>query len=493
MKNYKNVCNLMEFTDIHDTYNINGVIGKGTYGKVLSVTKKNNNKKFAIKLCEYNDDIIINPSTLREIDVLTKIKHPHIVQLYKVFFGKYKKKDYVCLLIELFDNTLYEIESNIKNDIYILHILDGLNYLSQSGYIHGDLNFTNILINNTGAHICDFGFSRRVYRKHNTNTLPTLTIRPPELFNINSINNNINTKCIDTWGLCILIYYIIYNQYIFKDDNMKLLKNSNSNINVFINKLIQHNPNKRPNIINTINTDYIKELQDKFKYKFEHIDPIIIYDEVGKVGKVALTNNILFNTIDIVTNIVVLNNLEHEIIFHTIYNFNKIYNSINNIDSKLLCIILFWISNKIISETVLNSCAILKLIKMITGLNLGINNLKKIHTKVCLQLKWNIDPQTSYTYIQYVPIKNRNYFEYMNFIILLGYSLLTEQQIKESIKGLYICDLINKKYNTKIKLNQINNILYKNNIKNIGNIINNVINNQDSMNFLKYISDKLGW
>jgi serum/glucocorticoid-regulated kinase 2 len=75
-------------TDIHlEQFNTICVIGKGSYAKVVLVRKKSNGNLYALKSMKkkYIEQKKQQVRILGEKDILTKIKHPFLIQMHSAF------------------------------------------------------------------------------------------------------------------------------------------------------------------------------------------------------------------------------------------------------------------------------------------------------------------------------------------------------------------------------------------------------------------------
>ncbi|CAK9236105.1 unnamed protein product [Sphagnum troendelagicum] len=144
-------------------------IGGGAYGLVREACWLGCN--FAVKIIRTKD---IN-ALKKEVEILAKLSHPHIVQLVGFSEG-YPTS---MILMELMDGDLrHLIKDRVKStpqappfppevamDI-ISQIAAGMAYLHKQGVFHGDLKASNVLVNNRGgrieAKIADFGVSQTV-------------------------------------------------------------------------------------------------------------------------------------------------------------------------------------------------------------------------------------------------------------------------------------------------------------------------------------------
>ena len=69
-------------------YDIGNIIGKGNFAKVYEITHCASRRKFALKTINkemFNDNIKSILSLHDEINLLRKIRHPNVLQLYEIF------------------------------------------------------------------------------------------------------------------------------------------------------------------------------------------------------------------------------------------------------------------------------------------------------------------------------------------------------------------------------------------------------------------------
>jgi predicted Ser/Thr protein kinase len=145
------------------------IIGKGAYGLVREACWLG--CKFAIKIIKTEDIDALR----KEVGILAKLSHPHIVQLVGFSRGYTTS----MILMELMDGDLHHlIKDRVKStpqtppfppevamDI-ISQIAAGMAYLHKQGVLHGDLKASNVLVKHRGGHIeakiADFGVSQTV-------------------------------------------------------------------------------------------------------------------------------------------------------------------------------------------------------------------------------------------------------------------------------------------------------------------------------------------
>lgn len=149
-------------------------------------------------------------TALREIKILSKLKHPNIVNLLEVAVGKpngMTQKSNVYMVFEYLEHDLHGlIDRHITFEVpqikcIMIQILQGLKFLHENHVMHRDIKGANILLDNKGnVKLADFGLSRRSVtesKRNFTNRVVTLWYRSPELL----LGSDRYTSAIDMWSL----------------------------------------------------------------------------------------------------------------------------------------------------------------------------------------------------------------------------------------------------------------------------------------------------
>lgn len=156
---------------------------------------------------------------LREITLLKKLNHQHIIKLHDVMIHD----QYISLLLDYCDCDLkfYIYHNNVvfNNILSFFHqICLGVNYLHENNIMHRDLKPENILLyHNNIIKICDFGLS--IYTSSQINysyNVVTLYYRAPEVLLKLKYG-----KSIDIWSLGCILVEMLTQQILYKGNYVK--------------------------------------------------------------------------------------------------------------------------------------------------------------------------------------------------------------------------------------------------------------------------------
>lgn len=480
-------------------YIIDQKIDNGTDGEIFLAARFNNNlfdKNVVIKRYVYEMDNFINPLILRELAVLTKSKSPYIIKLLDVYYDN----NYIYVVLEsegmhLLNNIIQgKIDDNNKFPI-MLEIIESINYLHSMGYIHGDINFKNILFSyERGCKLIDFCSSTKLHRNTIVFT-PAIYVCPYEIvkqtliFSDENDNNNdvkiTNMKALDMWMVGCNMYFLATQMPLFlsTDEKSQLeiikqnigieyniyRKKNNGTINHDIG--IEHNFFKEKNngplqAIKNTNYEPIKQLMslspnnrkdikflcENYKndlklfnidvsnnnlYNYEKTKSIRLLDK--KYSKKYINDIIIFvrKLMLFYKNINKYINIES--IFLTLKNIKNLTNNVNTI--KEYQIISFWLSNKMVNKhTEENNMNFLIKLLQHFDVNLQDQKIKEITFDICEKLEWDLDPITAYDYVIDIPNKLKQHFIFSLFVIFLDFQNI---YINELCKYILIVCILN--------------------------------------------------
>ena len=152
-----------------DSFNIERVLGRGAFGKVFLVTKKDTGQLYAMKVLKKDmlekRNQITNTKTERQI--MGGVDHGFIVQLrfaFQTVDKLYMLMDFINGGELFFHLRRAQRFTEEKTRFYAGEVLVALNYLHSIGIIYRDLKPENVLIDSDGhIKLTDFGLSKQFF------------------------------------------------------------------------------------------------------------------------------------------------------------------------------------------------------------------------------------------------------------------------------------------------------------------------------------------
>ncbi|XP_049319620.1 testis-specific serine/threonine-protein kinase 6-like [Astyanax mexicanus] len=193
-------------------FEVCGVIGSGGFGVVKLAKSKKHKSYVAIKTMDCRWVALRSQYSVLEveIDIISKIRHPHIVHVYEVIRVWDKE---VYIVMEAAQSSLGEV---LKTGPIPSHtarrwfsqLVSALDYMHEQDIVHHDLKCDNILVTeDCNVKITDFGLScvTKGYPELCNTFCGTLGYISPEVHNREAYDG----KKSDVWSLGIVLYVMV--------------------------------------------------------------------------------------------------------------------------------------------------------------------------------------------------------------------------------------------------------------------------------------------
>ena len=210
-------------------FEIGKYLGKGSFGSVCLVTRKQDNKIYAMKRFNLSHSPKSEiESALNEIRLLYSLNHPNIIGYKDAFYDN--PSFTLNIVMEFADDgdLSKKIENNKKNHLnfqekiiweWIFQLLNGLLYLHTNHIMHRDLKSANIFVMKNGQlKIGDLNVSKLSKSNYARTKTGTPYYLAPEVWE----DKPYDTKC-DIWSLGCIIYELCTLNPPFRGRNFKEL------------------------------------------------------------------------------------------------------------------------------------------------------------------------------------------------------------------------------------------------------------------------------
>lgn len=296
-----------------ENYDIDKMLGEGSYGEVYRVRHKTLNIIRAMKKIMRKQRGIENEiEVLNEINLLKSIDHPNIVKLVEFYITKnsYFIITELCGGGELFDKILENEKFDEDHSAYLMfQILSAVFNCHNKNIVHRDLKPENILVDREEENgyltikIIDFG-TAKIFEKDKAEqkVIGSAYYIAPEV-----LDKNYNEKC-DLWSCGVILFILLTGKPPFggsEDEIIKKirkgiydeneLKKNSSEVKNLIKRLLEMDPNKRLSADEAIKHEWFEKTKTREKIInmsqekiFEFVRKLTLFKYQSKFQETAL-------------------------------------------------------------------------------------------------------------------------------------------------------------------------------------------------------------
>ncbi|OXV07335.1 hypothetical protein Egran_04900 [Elaphomyces granulatus] len=193
------------------------VVGKGSFGKVRIVERKDSGLTFALKYIR-KEEVVRSESVrniIRERRMLEHLNHPFLCNLRYSF----QDMEYIYIVVDLMTggDLRFHISRKCFTEeavrFWVAELGCALRYIHSQGIVHRDLKPDNVLLDSEGhVHLADFNVASDFKpSKQLTSKSGTLAYLAPEVYDGSGYLNEV-----DWWSLGVTFYESIYNKRPFE-------------------------------------------------------------------------------------------------------------------------------------------------------------------------------------------------------------------------------------------------------------------------------------
>jgi len=212
-----------------EKYEMGDVLGRGAFSVVKAVTSKRSGRKYAVKIID-KKNVGQDMQRLRiEIDILTRVKHPNIINLKEIM----EDDDTLYIITELvtggelFDKIV-ELGAYTEADAakLVSRMVSAIDYLHKENIVHRDLKPENLLLKDdddiSEVKLADFGLSKIISDGVQKQMMQTACGTPgyvaPEVLSADGYD-----KEVDLWSIGVITYILLCGFPPFYNEHLPVL------------------------------------------------------------------------------------------------------------------------------------------------------------------------------------------------------------------------------------------------------------------------------
>ncbi|KAI4302651.1 hypothetical protein MLD38_038371 [Melastoma candidum] len=257
-------------------YEIGRLLGQGTFAKVYHARNIKTGVSVAIKVIDKDKVLKVGliDQIKREISIMRRVRHPHVVELYEVMATR--TKIYFVLEYakggELFNKVS---KGKLKEDVarrYFQQLIAAVDYCHSRGVAHRDLKPENLLLDDDGdLKVSDFGLSALAESNRQDGLLHTTCGTPayvaPEVIN----RKGYDGAKADIWSCGVILFVLLAGYLPFHDPNLiemyrkigraefKFPNWFTPEVRKLISKILDPNPNTRISLVKIMESSWFRK------------------------------------------------------------------------------------------------------------------------------------------------------------------------------------------------------------------------------------------
>ncbi|GAB4860211.1 CBL-interacting serine/threonine-protein kinase 11 [Ancistrocladus abbreviatus] len=290
------------YTVLFGKYELGRLLGCGAFAKVYHARCIGTGQSVAVKVISKNR--VTSPTLMsnikREITIMRRLRHPHIVRLYEVLATR-TKIYFVMELAKGGELFVKVAKGRFTEDLsrkYFQQLISAVGYCHSRGVYHRDLKPENLLVDENGdLKVSDFGLSAVKDQVKADGLLHTLCGTPayvaPEILT----KKGYDGAKVDVWSCGIILYVLTAGYLPFNDPNLmamykKIYKGEfrcpkwmSCDLKRFLSRLLDTNPNTRITIDEITRDPWFRKggyKEIKIQEEYHSCDDIDMVKELGK-------------------------------------------------------------------------------------------------------------------------------------------------------------------------------------------------------------------